>query len=315
MIIYLGGMDTKEGCEALYRAKTPHVLSSFFYARKVAGAMRNLWLATLRQASLRFADSGAFTMRTFALADVGSRGSKDVANVDFDKFLHEYVEWVRALSTAGLVDYWVELDIGVITGGKWVHAQREKFHRAGLAHGLVNVWHSREHDWEYWLDLLRESRRHGRSRYVAIEGHQRWRDKLEYSKYLTAAYRRGVRVHGFRLTAIPDLHGAPWFSVDSTTWTVTGRYGALMSTSPAGGIVQHSARRTRGNAGEVGTSNPLAFKAPVPARMNATERRGVLLASARAWIDAEAHLADLWRARGVDWSRAVESPEEADVGA
>lgn len=36
-----------------------------------------------------------------------------------------------------------------------------------------------------------------------------------------------VKVHGFGLTSIPLLVRYPWYSVDSTSWVMTGRFGAV----------------------------------------------------------------------------------------
>lgn len=37
-----------------------------------------------------------------------------------------------------------------------------------------------------------------------------------------------VKVHGFAITSLPLMLRYPWFSVDSTTWVLTGRYGAVL---------------------------------------------------------------------------------------
>jgi hypothetical protein len=36
-----------------------------------------------------------------------------------------------------------------------------------------------------------------------------------------------VKIHGFGLTSIPLLVRYPWYSVDSTSWVMTGRFGAV----------------------------------------------------------------------------------------
>ncbi len=55
-----------------------------------------------------------------------------------------------------------------------------------------------------------------------------WLDEL-FSKYICDE--KGmprVKVHGFGLTSHPLLIQYPWYSVDSTSWVVTGRMGAVM---------------------------------------------------------------------------------------
>lgn len=54
-----------------------------------------------------------------------------------------------------------------------------------------------------------------------------WLDKL-WSKYLTDE--KGmpkVKVHGFGLTSLKLMLRYPWYSVDSTSWVVTGRLGSI----------------------------------------------------------------------------------------
>lgn len=54
-----------------------------------------------------------------------------------------------------------------------------------------------------------------------------WLDHL-FSQYLTDE--KGlpkVKVHGFGLTSLPLMLRYPWFSVDSTSWVITGRLGSI----------------------------------------------------------------------------------------
>lgn len=54
-----------------------------------------------------------------------------------------------------------------------------------------------------------------------------WLDML-FTEYLCNA--KGMprlKVHGFGLTSIPLLIRYPWYSVDSTSWVLTGRFGAV----------------------------------------------------------------------------------------
>lgn len=44
-----------------------------------------------------------------------------------------------------------------------------------------------------------------------------------------------VKIHGFGLTAIPLLTRYPWYSVDSTSWVMTGRFGAVYVPIKRGG--------------------------------------------------------------------------------
>lgn len=54
-----------------------------------------------------------------------------------------------------------------------------------------------------------------------------WLDHL-FSKYLCDGNGYPiVKVHGFGLTSLPLIVRYPWYSVDSTSWVITGRMGAI----------------------------------------------------------------------------------------
>lgn len=53
-----------------------------------------------------------------------------------------------------------------------------------------------------------------------------WLDHI-WSRYLTTKSGRAkIRVHGFGLTTLDLIKRYPWFSVDSTSWVMTGRFGS-----------------------------------------------------------------------------------------
>lgn len=55
----------------------------------------------------------------------------------------------------------------------------------------------------------------------------KWLDEI-FSKYICDE--KGIpqtKIHGFGLTSIPLMIRYPWYSVDSTSWVLTGRFGAV----------------------------------------------------------------------------------------
>lgn len=49
-----------------------------------------------------------------------------------------------------------------------------------------------------------------------------WLDSL-FSKYIPTE----TKIHGFGMTSLPLMIRYPWYSVDSTSWVMTGRFGAI----------------------------------------------------------------------------------------
>lgn len=67
------------------------------------------------------------------------------------------------------------------------------------------------------------------SRYLQI-----WLDHI-FSKYLTNKDGTPkVKVHGFGLTSVPLINRYPWYSVDSTSWVLTSRFGQIYIDLPSG---------------------------------------------------------------------------------
>jgi hypothetical protein len=305
MKVFLAAVETNtEHSIAASRAKAKHVLTSYYHARdkpvvKRTGQIKGEWLACMRQAKDRFIDSGAFTLRTAVLDLVNNKGDSAARNdgVDYDQYLAEYCDWLKWTVRQGLADVWVEMDIGAVTGQNWVLKQRDVFLRAGLGYGLINVWHS-EYTWQDWIDLLDESCRPGRSRYVAIEGHQNNREKLSYTTFLRAAYDRGVRVHGSRMTTTSELKKWPFYSVDSTSWLFPTLAGCNIVTTIDGNL--HLTRGKTHKAGDV------KWRSGGPPRGSTRAQRLLYLTeSAKEWVKVGDQLNQYWIQRGVDWERQI----------
>jgi hypothetical protein len=47
-----------------------------------------------------------------------------------------------------------------------------------------------------------------------------------------------LKVHGFGLTAFDLMMRYPWFSVDSTSWVLTGRFGSIMTLADDGRVIK-----------------------------------------------------------------------------
>lgn len=275
MRIYLSGAEASpHALMAMAYRPARCILTSFFYRTKHRKEDA-MWVRFMVAAKYRMADSGAFSFL------YGSGGV-----IDFDKYLDEYTVWLRQNVRAGMLDNWIELDLSQRVGYAWVHAQRTKLVAGGLGAGLINVWHS-DADWDYWLYLLREAAEPGRSGFVAIEGHHDDRDPLDYARFIAEAYRVGVRVHGFMITGGSDLERYPFFSVDSTSWQATTRYGGTQSLSRknVGVRLRHDGRVSR---------NP-----------DMGDRVRYLVENLGQWAEVEQRATRMWISRGVDWSTAT----------
>lgn len=283
MRVFLAGAEAPGISEILVKAQVPRILFSYYHGPYKSGFHRAL-ASVLGFAKERFCDSGAFTF-----LQKGSAGG-----LDFDEYLAGYIKWVGRMSRLGLIDWWAEMDVGAVAGQDWVLKQRELWYRAGLGHGLLTVWHQ-EHDWDYWMRLLEQAAKH--SRYVAIEGHQRsTRAPLNYQAFIDEAYRRQIRIHGFKMTSVEDLQKWPFYSVDSTTWQ-TGRWGSKPVRVRTGGFKKIT-RKVK-NTDALG-SYRATFRTDIKIGNKLDWFQG-MFAAARTWMRVENELTDLWKLRGIDW--------------
>lgn len=151
----------------------------------------------------KFLDSGAFSVWT--------RGV-DVNLEDYIKFLQERGS-----------DFEVCANLDVIGNGQASFENWKIMSKAGL--DILPVYHIGT-DEKYLKKYLEKTN------YVALGSgvitKMSMKMRVRAFGYIWDKYlRKDVKVHGFGITAIPLLMRFPWYSVDSTAWSVLTRYGKL----------------------------------------------------------------------------------------
>lgn len=198
-----------------------NVLESYFYARK------NDKLGVLIPRTKHFLlDSGAFSFMQ------GTGG-----HCDWDRYANEYCDYINRYA----IEDFFELDIDNIVGIREVERLRTLIERR-TNRKVIPVWHV-ERGKQYFLDMVKEYP------YVAlgsiakvVPGKQKILPKY-FPWFIQTAKQHGARVHALGYTP-KDMHGMPFFSVDSTNWiygNMTGSVchfdhhkGVMTSTSRAG---------------------------------------------------------------------------------
>lgn len=194
-------------------------LFSYYYHGYKTGGNPSQHIEGAREMDLElFLDSGAFTAFT----------KKEKIPVE------QYANFVKRTRA-----YWsVCSSLDVIGHGEEAaaasHRVLQELHRLGA--DVIPVFHVREPD--HWLE-----------RYIA-EGHEYiaiggmvpestpWlMDRLDglWGNVMTNPDGSPkLKVHGFGLTVFSLMFRYPWYSVDSTSWLMTGVYGACVLPTPAG---------------------------------------------------------------------------------
>lgn len=214
MILYLAGEREGSKSDSIdVWASARRRLFSFYYHGYKNGGQPTVHVEGARAHKLDlFLDSGAFTAFT----------KKEIIASEI------YADYVKR--TAG---YWTvcsSLDV-IGHGDAAAQASYDVFqilHRLGAA--VIPVFHVREPD--AWLErYIAEGHP-----YIAIGGMvpeaKSWlKDRLDHLWGHVLTNPNGtpkVKVHGFGLTTFTLMFRYPWYSVDSTSWLMTGVYGACV---------------------------------------------------------------------------------------
>lgn len=167
-----------------------------------------------------FLDSGAYSMFTQGIA------------VDLQSYADFIIAHEALLITASNLD-----EIGQ---GKETESYANQKTLEGMGVKVQPVFHVRDND--YWLEKYLDE---GYD-YIFIGGMvpettKYLQERLDHlwGTYLTD--QKGmplVKIHGFGLTVLTLMERYPWYSVDSTSWVLTGRFGSIFVRLPSGKAVK-----------------------------------------------------------------------------
>ena len=223
---YFSGVEGDQHFNAAMSAGAKHVLMSYLYLED--RGVKLLHDRKNQHPDLKvMIDSGAHTLQT----NCHKAPYNTWKLADYERYLRKYVEWLKA--QRDYVDVAVELDISYplnVSVGKQgddayghqiVEGWRRKYFAPLADQGIeiVYVWHG-FNGLQGWEQMCSEYS------YVGLPGELS--SEKDFNKYLTAAKRFLTRIHGFAATKQADFRDWPWFSIDSTTWKSSERYGTLI---------------------------------------------------------------------------------------
>lgn len=190
------------GCEGLRGSK--YTLGSFAYGESIKKLIEPCESFML--------DSGAFTF----LQKTKKGGAVDL---DWDSYADAYAQFIKQTG----IDLYLELDIDLLVGYERVKALRAKLETV-TGRPSIPVWHRSRGKDEY----LRLCESHP---YVAVGGIAigdiKPAEYRHFPWFIEQAHERGAKVHGLGFTRTELLHKYRFDSVDSSSWTCGGRFGAL----------------------------------------------------------------------------------------
>jgi hypothetical protein len=172
-----------------------------------------------------FLDSGAYSVW----------GKNEILTVqDYVKYIKRYKEYISEYAV---------LDVIPGIPGKWATMEEyeegaEKTYanyRYMIGEGLNPIPVFRQGEQFKWLKLYVEKEKVD---YLAISAEkmidaktrrvrQQWLDQV-FTRLTDKEGVPTIKTHGFAITSIPLLFRYPWFSVDSTTWSLVASYGFIL---------------------------------------------------------------------------------------
>ena len=144
---------------------------------------------------------------------------KDTKNVNWEKYMQDYADFVRE----NKIKNYVEMDIESLIGLEETEKLRERLEKR-VGWKSIPVWHMNR-GYDKWIEICKEYD------YVCFGAFLT--DGLKQSKYpmikkfLDDAKKHNCKVHGLGFTNFKWLPKLKFYSVDSSTWSMGNRFGCI----------------------------------------------------------------------------------------
>jgi len=135
----------------------------------------------------------------------------------------EYIDYIKINSH--LFQYYFNLDVignGEKSYNNWIHMRSNGLNPIPVYHIGTDEWYLKQYLQQVdYIALGAIADMSTERRLVSLD--RIWMDYLTDFDGMPT-----VKVHGFGLTSIRVMRMYPWFSTDSTSWVMFGRYGAIL---------------------------------------------------------------------------------------
>jgi len=206
MKLYLAGVESL--IEPIKYAQPPYILFSFAACRGSSSTQEKVMELTRCSWCKDFlCDSGAFTFFT---------KGHTVTLDEWSRYVDEYIEFINDNN----IHYFFELDIDKIVGINKVEEIRKRIEKR-TGKQCIPVWHI-SRGWKYFERMCDEYK------YVSLGGivssrSKKYKDMFPW--FIDYAHKKDVKIHGLGYTDTRMFKQYQFDSIDSTTWTVGGRFG------------------------------------------------------------------------------------------
>lgn len=123
-------------------------------------------------------------------------------------------------------------------------------------------------------------------------------EKMKFLDWVFKTTRGKVKFHGLAVTSPRLMLEYPFYSVDSTTWLSSGKFGTYVKFEK-GKLVRHVSPRAQLAQGRSMANGRMKLSHPAQVDFQCVDFQ---VNSIRAFLAMERHVTDVWKKRGIAWS-------------
>lgn len=156
------------------------------------------------------------------LIDSGAHSFQKGVKVDWEKYTHEYAEFIRKFDRPNVIGYF-EMDVDNIIGYDRVKALRSVL--TAVSDKIIPVWHKNR-----GIQDFKEMCQSHKGKVVAITGFKNEDIKdHQYLMFTKYAHDQGCRIHCLGMTRTAVLNACPFDYTDSSSWSAQSRFGHVQT--------------------------------------------------------------------------------------
>jgi hypothetical protein len=287
MKIYLAAAESHYQTYDLVYPKYANIFCSYYYKNNTEWALTQF--KKVGHKGTIVIDSGAHTF-------FGHKGIVAVQLYDKSKkkmpdpmeYFKAYLVWVKKWYK--FFDYFVELDLQELLSYDIILKWRDMFKEAGVFDKCITCYHTGD-NWLQFTEMINQSE----SKYIGLEGHRLGWEHLPYNKFLKYCYENNCKAHGFAFTRMALLKEFPFYSVDSSSWLRTVKFGSI-------NVFDKETKTVRLVAPT--KANFLRFKFPINFHNTCKGKEIYKIKdeySMDAFLEYEKYITDYWKVRGILW--------------
>ena len=277
-------------------SKFPHkanLFCTFFYCAQTISFFKKMGPITRpSDRGYLVVDSGAHTFfgeHGIAAVETYKKEHKKKTTLnEVELYFRRYISFLKKFYD--YYDFFCELDLQEIFGTEKILEWRALLKKEGLFKKCITCFHTGDSQ-QFYDDMIANSE----SRYIALQGLRLGEKPLDYSALIKQAYESDCRVHGFAFTRSKLLMGLPFYSVDSSSFTMPVRYGGSINFS------ENSVTKKTGASHVKSVLKNNLHVNFLKKRLKITEIAPVLLHSMGEFLKYEKHMTSLWERRGIKW--------------